>query len=120
LLLEKRKEKGTMTELRVTIQQQVGEQVTLKIEGNIEGLPVAEFRRAWQELAPTLGERMLHVDIRGVTRIDETGRQLLAEIHARTQAEFMADTPLTKYFAEQAQQGIRTATDPIDSTRRTS
>jgi ABC-type transporter Mla MlaB component len=104
----------------VTIQQQEGKQVTLKIEGNIEGLPVAELYRAWQELAPTLGERRLHVDIRGVTRINETGRQLLAEIHARTQAEFIADTPLTKYFAEQAQQSIRTKSDPNGSSRRTS
>jgi hypothetical protein len=37
-----------------------------------------------------------------------TGRRLLAEIHAKTGAEFLADTPMTKYFAEEAMQGIRT------------
>jgi hypothetical protein len=48
------------------------------------------------------------VDLRGVMYVDETGRKLLAEIHGRTGAEFVADTPLTKHFAEEARQGIRT------------
>jgi hypothetical protein len=48
------------------------------------------------------------VDLRGVTHVDGTGRNLLAEIHAKTGAEFLADTPLTKYFAEQARQGSET------------
>ena len=29
----------------------------------------------------------------------------------RSGAEFLADTPLTKYFAEEAQQGIRTRSE---------
>jgi hypothetical protein len=39
--------------------------------------------------------------------MDTNGRNLLAEIHAETGAEFLADTPMTKYFAEEAIQGIR-------------
>jgi len=109
-----------MTQVRVTIQQREGEQMTLKIEGRIAGPQVPELHRAWLELAPSLGERMLHVDLRGVTHVDEKGQNLLAEIHAGTRAKFIADTPLTKYFAEQAQQDIRTASDPIDSSRRRS
>jgi hypothetical protein len=48
------------------------------------------------------------VDLRGVMYVDGTGRDLLAEIHAKTGAEFVADTPLTKHFAEEARQGMRT------------
>jgi anti-anti-sigma regulatory factor len=82
--------------------------VTLKIEGRAAEPVVAELHRAWQDLAPSLGSKKLSVDLRGVTFMDTTGRHLLAEIHAKTGAEFLADTPMTKYFAEEARQGIRT------------
>jgi hypothetical protein len=65
---------------------------------------VIALNEAWQELAPSLGQKKLKVDLRGVTHADGTGRDLLGEIHATSGAEFLADTPLTKYFAEQAQQ----------------
>jgi ABC-type transporter Mla MlaB component len=106
--------------VRVTIQQAVGEGVTMKIEGKVAGLQVPELNRAWEELAPSLGGRSLRVDLRGVTHVDWSGRNLLAEIHARTGAEFVADTPLTKYFAEEAQQGIRTRSDLDANFRRQS
>ena len=88
--------------MRVTIHQHEPEHVTLQIEGKIAGLHVPVLHKAWQELGPSIGQRRLRVDLRGVTHVDGTGRNLLAEIHARTGAEFLADTPLTKYFAEQA------------------
>jgi len=91
----------------VTILQREGESVILKIEGRVLGRKVSELHRAWQSLAPSLGSRKLSVDIRGLRFIDATGKRLLAEIHAKTGAEFLADTPLTKYFAEQAQRHIR-------------
>jgi hypothetical protein len=93
--------------VRITIHE--GDKgVTLKIEGRAAEPVVAELDRAWQELAPSLGSRKLSGDLRGVTFIDATGRHLLAEIHDKTGAEFLADTPLTKYYAGEAMQGIRT------------
>jgi ABC-type transporter Mla MlaB component len=86
----------------VTIHQHEPEHVTLQVEGKIAGPHVPVLHRAWQDLAPMIGPRRLRVDLRGVTHVDGTGRSLLAEIHARTGAEFVADTPLTKYFAERA------------------
>ena len=97
--------------MRVTIHQADGDRVTMKIEGKIAGDKVSALRQAWRELAPSLGERKLLVDLRGVMHVDGTGRNLLAEIHSRTSAEFVADTPLTKYFAEAAKQGIRTRSE---------
>ena len=94
--------------MKVTIHQRENESVILKIEGRVLAPKVSELHRAWQDLAPCLGSRKLSVDICGVTFIDATGKRLLAEIHAKTGAEFLADTPLTKYFAEQAQQDLRT------------
>jgi hypothetical protein len=89
--------------VRVTIQE-ADKDVVLKIEGRAAEPIVAELLRAWQELASSIGQRKLLVDLRGVTFMDATGRRLLAEIHARTGAEFLADSPLTKYYAEEATQ----------------
>jgi anti-anti-sigma regulatory factor len=89
--------------LRVTIHQHEVEHVTLQVEGKIAGPHVPVLHRAWQDLVASIGPRRLRVDLRGVTHVDGAGRTLLAEIHAKTRPEFLADTPLTKYFAEQAQ-----------------
>ena len=86
----------------------------MKIEGRVAGIQVPELQRAWLDLAPSLGERGLVVDLRGVTHVDETGLRILADIYAMTRAKFLADTPLTKYFAEEAQSGIRTRSESID------
>jgi anti-anti-sigma regulatory factor len=80
----------------------------MKIEGKIAGANVSVLEQAWLVLVPSLGQRRLLVDLRGVMYVDGTGRNLLAEIHAKTGAEFVADTPLTKHFAEEARQGMRT------------
>ena len=83
----------------------------MKIEGKIAGPTVPALQQAWQVLAPSLGERKLLVDLRGVTRVDGRGRDLLADIHAESAADFLADTPLTKHFAEEARQGIRSRSE---------
>jgi anti-anti-sigma regulatory factor len=93
--------------LRVTVNQDHGEFVTLKLEGKLSGARVLELSRVWQSLEPSLGSRKLSVDLRDVTFADSKGIQALAEIYSRTGAAFLADTPLTKYFAEEAVQGIR-------------
>jgi anti-anti-sigma regulatory factor len=95
----------------VTIQQSNGEGVILKIEGKVLGPQFPVLSRTWQELAPTLGARKLCLDLRGVTHVGNRGLNLLSEIHDQTGAEFLADTPLTKYFAEEAQQGNRTRSE---------
>ena len=89
--------------MRVTIQDSNGSGITMKIEGKIAGPNVPALGQAWHDLATSLGQRKLKVDLCGVTHADEFGRNLLAEIHASSGAEFVADTPLTKYFAEEAQ-----------------
>lgn len=79
--------------------------VILKIEGKVVEPVVSELHRAWRGLSPSLGSRKLSVDLRGVTFMDVEARALLAEIHFKTGAKFLANTPMTKYFAEEAMQG---------------
>lgn len=92
--------------VKVTIQRADSKKMSIQIEGKLAGRHVAELDRIWQEVALTLGETKLSLDIRGVTYLDKKGGYLLAGIFANTQAEFIADTPLTKYFAEQAQRSV--------------
>lgn len=62
-------------------------------------------------LATSLGSRKLWVDLRGVTQMNVEAREVLAEIHQKTGAKMLADTPMTKYFAEEARRpkGSRTS-----------
>lgn len=79
-------------------------EITLKLEGRIAGLWVPEFRQAWKSLVGALGDKKLVVDLRGVTHVDVAGRESLAEVYKQTGARFLADTPMTKYFADEARQ----------------
>lgn len=88
--------------MRVTIEDGEPSGVTLKIEGRVVGAMVPELDKAWQQLATSLGSRKLSVDLRGVTYVDSTGERVLSKIHQETGAEFLADTPMTKYLATKA------------------
>jgi anti-anti-sigma regulatory factor len=92
--------------VRVTIQQLTGEGVIFKIEGKIAGPSVSALDQAWRDSEASLEQRKLLVDLRGVTYVDGAGRKLLAEISEATGAVFVGDTPLTKYFAEEAQKAF--------------
>jgi ABC-type transporter Mla MlaB component len=87
--------------LKITIQEGT-KTISLKLEGRIVGPWVSEFDRTWHSLVPSLDGKKLSVDLRGVTYIDSEGREVLAEIYRQTHAQFKADTPLTKYFVEEA------------------
>jgi anti-anti-sigma regulatory factor len=88
--------------LRIT-QDEGPKIVTLKLEGKLTGASACELDRIWKSVADTVGSKALILDIRGVTHLDPQGRQILSEIHDASGAHFVADNPMTKYFAEQAQ-----------------
>lgn len=87
--------------LRISIQDDP-EYVILKLEGRVVGPWVEELERAWRPLIPSLGAKKLRIDLRGVSYMDTNGRKILAEIYKQTGADFLADTPMTKYFADEA------------------
>lgn len=76
--------------------------VTMKLEGRIAGEAALEIDRAWSALAPSLGEKKLVIDLRDVTFMNETGIGVLGAIYGQCGAQFQANTPLTRYFAEEA------------------
>jgi hypothetical protein len=89
--------------LRITIHDGAMAQ-TIQLEGKIAGPWVEEFSRTWHSLAPSLGSKILHLDLRDVAFVDAKGRQLLREIYQGTNAYFVSDSPLTRYYAEDAMQ----------------
>lgn len=80
----------------------------MKLEGRMVDPWVQECRQAWLDLASRLAPRKLAIDLRGVTFIDASGTDLLSEIYGATRAEMLTDLPLTRHFAEQAMQRIKT------------
>jgi anti-anti-sigma regulatory factor len=89
--------------LRITIHEGTKAQ-TIQLEGKIVGPWVEEFNRTWHSLAPSLGSKELRLDLRDVAFVNTKGRQLLREIYQKTNARFLADSPLTRYFADDAMQ----------------
>lgn len=76
----------------------------MKLEGRMVGPWVEECKRAWLALESSLSARKFALDLCGVTFVDESGVQLLREIYSATHADMIANSPLTKHFAEQAMQ----------------
>jgi ABC-type transporter Mla MlaB component len=89
--------------LRITVQESENSRTVL-LEGKVVGLWVEEFDRTWHSLEPSLGSKKLQIDLRGVSYVDARGRRLLQEIYRKVQAHFVADSPLTQYFADEAMQ----------------
>lgn len=79
----------------------------MKLEGKIVGPWVAELRRAWTELRSSHATKKLALDLCAVTSVDESGLALLQEMHHATPAEFIANSPLTKHFADRAAKSNR-------------
>lgn len=76
----------------------------IRLEGKIVGPWVEEFARTWRSLELSRGSKDLRLDLRGVAFVDRKGQQLLHEIYEKTHAAFLADSPLTHYFASEAMQ----------------
>ncbi|HEV2205775.1 MAG TPA: hypothetical protein VGR36_04515 [Candidatus Acidoferrales bacterium] len=75
--------------------------LVLKLEGRVIGPWACALRESWNSLDRS-GRKTLVVDLREVTHIDAAGREILADIYTQSGARFLANTPMTKYFAEEA------------------
>ena len=81
--------------------------VTMRLEGKVVGPWVDECHRAWHAIRAELGSKKIRLDVRGVTFMDGRGTALLQEIQQMSGAEVVADSPLTKYFAERIMREIK-------------
>jgi ABC-type transporter Mla MlaB component len=74
--------------LRITVQDEP-DQVTLKLEGNLGGIWVAELEDSWRAVNSTLAGRSLLLDLTAVDRVDSAGNYLLALLR-RSGAQLIA------------------------------
>ncbi len=63
--------------LRITVQDEP-DQVTLKLEGNLDGIWVAELEDSWRAANSKFADRSLRLDLTAVDRVDSAGNYLLA------------------------------------------
>jgi ABC-type transporter Mla MlaB component len=69
--------------LRITTEAEP-KKVTLKLEGELTGIWVSELFDAWRAALPTLGFRVLSIDLSAVGRVDKAGEYLLALMRCTT------------------------------------
>ena len=87
--------------LRITLHEKAKVR-TIQLEGKVTGPWVEELTRTWHSLALSFDSKALCLDLRNVAFVDAKGRQLLREIYQKANARFLADSPLTRYFADDA------------------
>ena len=88
--------------IRISKQETGPGVLILKVEGQVVGAWTTELQRVWASVHPSLGPKKLCIDICGVTYLDDRGQELLKDIFLATGATILADSPLTKQFADQA------------------
>jgi len=87
--------------LKISVNQRA-DLVIVKLEGKLAGLWVPELERVWCSLLTALKSTEISLDLRDLNFVDKDGRTLLRRIHAQSGATFVADTPLTRYYADEA------------------
>jgi anti-anti-sigma regulatory factor len=67
--------------LRITVHDEP-ELRTFQVEGTLAEPLVQELERCWESTCPVEPGRAMQIDLTGVTYVDESGKKLLAALHA--------------------------------------
>ena len=86
--------------LKITIHNEQ-DLATFELEGKLAGTWVDELKHCYRMLSTFPQEKSVVVDLRGVSSVDSSGRNLLAQM-ARDGAELVAGRPLKEYGVEEA------------------
>jgi len=92
--------------LRITLENEPST-LMLKLEGKLTGPWIDELKKVWHSLAPR-GAKTFFIDLRGLTYLSAEGKQVLLEMYSQTGAQFIADSPMTKHFADEARRALET------------
>jgi anti-anti-sigma regulatory factor len=80
--------------LRITVHDNP-EFLTFQVEGMLAETLVRELECCWEATHPADPDRAVQIDLTGVTYLDDSGKKLLADLHAQG-AEFVAAGCLMK------------------------
>ena len=84
--------------LRITTENDV-ELLTFRLEGRLTGPWVTELRACWQNALPSRPP-VVQVDLRSVTFVDATGKQLLGEMYRQGATLIANDCQMKAIVAE--------------------
>lgn len=74
----------------------------LTLEGKLIPPWTSELELVWHQMVSRLDGKKLHIDLCGITFVDQQGMHLLQAIVQAANPEMEANSPLTRQFAEQA------------------
>ncbi len=90
--------------LRITFQD-TDEAIEMRLEGRVAGPWASELDRVWVDAAPSVAAKKLIIDLHNVTYADAAGKKVLKAIYAQTRAEFVTNTPWSKFLVEEVTAG---------------
>jgi len=96
--------------MRVTVNEGKNKMV-VKIEGRLVEPWTSELESTWRSLR--LESKGLLLDISEMRFVDNSGKQILKDIVTATNCEIRANSPLTRYFADEI---VRTAINPLQES----
>jgi ABC-type transporter Mla MlaB component len=73
---------------RITLRTR-GDEIVMKLEGRLAGACVRELDVCWSDIARTVHESVIHVDLTDVSHVDEMGQVLLTRMY-RAGVRFIA------------------------------
>lgn len=88
--------------LKLTLKEEF-ENLRLSIEGRLVHPWTKELKDLHEEIKKKLGQRTLILDLCGTTFVDNHGIQILRQIVHLHPTTMIANTPITRHFAMQAQ-----------------
>ena len=92
--------------------------LTFQLEGKLAGPWVQELEDCWQKTLAACPRPVVRVDLRGVTFLDNAGKEFLAALHARG-AEFVAAGCAIKVVVAELTRSRRPARDcPSEEAQR--
>jgi hypothetical protein len=86
--------------LRISVQPNA-ESIAIILEGRIAGPWAEVLSRTWANVAPTVGTRIVSLNLCNTTYADASGISVLRMIYGKTAAKIVTSTPWTQYLAEE-------------------
>jgi hypothetical protein len=97
--------------LRVTVEY-FDSNITLKVEGELNGSGVEELERCWLLISCTAPNKRLRVELDGTCFIAQEGRELIGRM-AAAGAELIASGPMVKAIVGESREANQSTTQSV-------
>lgn len=98
--------------LRITVHNEP-ESITFQLEGRLSRPWLSEMDKCWRHALMSKDKPAVHVDLTGLTFVDEAGKAYLAAMH-HNGADFVANDCLTKSIVDEITNGSNHQPQPFE------